>query len=105
LYDLLTGLRMTYAEALPPIYVTENGCSSDEGTADRFRIDYLDARLRQAHRALTDGVDLRGFFVWSLLDNFEWSQGYAQRFGLVTVDFDTQQRRPNDSFRWLRATK
>ncbi|NMO51623.1 beta-glucosidase [Actinoplanes sp. TBRC 11911] len=102
LYDLLTGLKRTYAEALPPIYITENGCSSDEGTADKSRIDYLDAHLRAAHRALTDGVDLRGFFVWSLLDNFEWSDGYRQRFGLVGVDFATQVRTRNDSFRWLR---
>jgi beta-glucosidase len=102
LYDLLTGLKRTYGEALPPIYVTENGCSSNEGTADRSRIDYLDAHLRQAHRALSDGVDLRGFFVWSLLDNFEWSEGFSQRFGLVGVDFETQVRQRNDSFHWLR---
>jgi beta-glucosidase len=102
LYDLLVGLRTTYGEALPPIYVTENGCSTDDGTADKFRIDYLDAHVRAAHRAMADGVDLRGFFVWSLTDNFEWSEGFSQRFGLVSVDFDTQVRTPNDSYHWLR---
>nr|WP_296075791.1 GH1 family beta-glucosidase [uncultured Actinoplanes sp.] len=102
LYDLLIGLRTTYGEALPPLYVTENGCSTGDGTADTFRIGYLEAHLRAAHRAIADGVDLRGFFIWSLLDNFEWSEGFSQRFGLVTVDFDTQVRTPNDSYHWLR---
>ncbi|MET3424136.1 beta-glucosidase [Actinoplanes tereljensis] len=101
LHELLTGLKTTYGDALPPIYITENGCSTDDGTADQFRIDYLDGHLGAVKRALADGVDVRGYFVWSLLDNFEWAEGYSQRFGLVRVDFDTQERTPKDSYRWL----
>ena len=59
--------------------------------------------VRAARRAIDDGVDLRGFFVWSLLDNFEWAYGYSQRFGLVYVDYATQQRIPKESARWYAA--
>jgi beta-glucosidase len=103
LYDLLAGLRTTYGTALPPIYVTENGCSTADVLDDEFRISYLDQHLRAVHRALADGIDVRGYFVWSLLDNFEWAQGYSQRFGLVRVDFATQERTPRSSYRWLRS--
>jgi len=103
LYDLLTGLRDTYGEALPPIHITENGCSHADVLDDAFRVDYLDGHLRAVHRAIADGVDVRGYFVWSLLDNFEWAEGYSQRFGLVRVDFKTQQRTPRQSYRWLQA--
>jgi beta-glucosidase len=102
LHDLLTGLRATYGDRLPPVYVTENGCSTEDVLDDRFRIDYLDGHLRAVHRAIADGVDVRGYFVWSLLDNFEWAEGYSQRFGLVRVDFGTQERTPRSSYRWLR---
>jgi beta-glucosidase len=109
LRDLLTGLHDRYAAALPPIYITESGCSTvDEVSADgrihdTARIDYLDGHLRALHRAIGEGVDVRGYFVWSLLDNFEWAEGYHQRFGLVRVDYETQRRTPKDSFSWLRA--
>jgi beta-glucosidase len=103
LHDLLTGLRDTYGAALPPIYVTENGCSAEDEVRDDFRIGYLDGHLRAVHRAIADGVDVRGYFVWSLLDNFEWAEGYSQRFGLVRVDFPTQRRTPRASFAWLRS--
>jgi beta-glucosidase len=103
LYDLLTGLRDTYGDRLPPVYITENGCSTDDVLDDRFRVDYLDGHLRAVHRAITDGVDVRGYFVWSLLDNFEWAEGYSQRFGLVRVDFETQERTPRSSYRWLQS--
>jgi beta-glucosidase len=103
LYDLLTGLRDTYGDRLPPVYITENGCSTDDVLDDRFRVDYLDGHLRAVHRAMADGVDVRGYFVWSLLDNFEWAEGYSQRFGLVRVDFETQERMPRSSYRWLRG--
>jgi beta-glucosidase len=103
LHDLLTGLRDTYGDRLPPVYITENGCSTEDVLDDRFRIDYLDGHLRAVHAAITDGVDVRGYFVWSLLDNFEWAEGYSQRFGLVRVDFGTQERTPRSSYRWLRG--
>ncbi|SNY54410.1 GH1 family beta-glucosidase [Paractinoplanes atraurantiacus] len=103
LTELLTGLRQTYGDALPPIYITENGCSTEEGVADTFRIDYLKSHLDAVRAAIEAGVDVRGYFVWSLLDNFEWAEGYSQRFGLVHVDFDTQERTPRDSYRWLQA--
>jgi beta-glucosidase len=103
LHELLTGLRTTYGADLPPIYITENGCSAPDGTGDQFRIDYLDSHLGAVRRAIADGVDVRGYYVWSLLDNFEWAEGYSQRFGLVRVDFDTQERTPKDSYHWLAA--
>jgi beta-glucosidase len=102
LYELLTSFRDKYGPALPPIYLTENGCSAEDRPDDTFRIEYLDAHLRSLNRAAEDGVDVRGYFVWSLLDNFEWAEGYSQRFGLVRVDFETLERTPRDSFRWLR---
>ncbi|MFN8192300.1 MAG: family 1 glycosylhydrolase, partial [Nocardioidaceae bacterium] len=67
---------------------------------DQPRIDYLDAHLRAVADAIRIGVDIRGYYVWSLLDNFEWAEGYTQRFGLVHVDFETQQRTPKRSFDW-----
>ncbi|WP_438871073.1 GH1 family beta-glucosidase [Paractinoplanes durhamensis] len=103
LHELLTGLKTTYGDALPPIYITENGCSTDDLIEDQFRIDYLDGHLGAVKRAIAAGVDVRGYFVWSLLDNFEWAEGYSQRFGLVRVDFDTQERTPKASYHWLAA--
>jgi beta-glucosidase len=100
LHELLTGLNGAYR--LPPVYITENGCSTEDVLDDRFRIDYLDGHLGAVRRAIADGVDVRGYFVWSLLDNFEWAEGYSQRFGLVRVDFETLTRTPRASFRWLR---
>ena len=64
------------------------------------RIEYLDGHLRACHDAISRGVDLRGYFVWSLLDNFEWAEGYAKRFGIVHVDYKTQARVAKDSARW-----
>ena len=103
LYDLLTGLRATYGTNLPPIYITENGCSTADVLDDQFRIDYLDGHLAAVGRAIAGGVDVRGYFVWSLIDNFEWAEGYGQRFGLVRIDFTTLSRTPRDSYRWLQA--
>ena len=103
LRDLLVGLRETYGAALPPIYITENGCSTDDRTGDAFRVDYLDEHLGALRQAIEAGVDVRGYYVWSLMDNFEWAEGYNQRFGLVHVDFETQERTPRDSYRWLQA--
>ncbi|MEV5296551.1 GH1 family beta-glucosidase [Amycolatopsis methanolica] len=101
LHELLVGLRDRYGERLPPVYLTENGASFD-GVHDQERIDFLDAHLRSVAAAITAGVEVRGYFVWSLLDNFEWSKGYAPRFGLVHVDYETQRRTPKDSFHWYR---
>jgi beta-glucosidase len=91
----------------PPLYVHEAGAAYDDGPVadgevhDVRRVDWLDAHLRAALDASAEGVDLRGFFVWSLLDNFEWAEGYAHRFGIVHVDFDTLERTPKDSARWF----
>ena len=91
---------------LPPIYITENGAafpdvvSSDGKIHDERRLDYLRQHFTQVRLAMQDGVDVRGFFVWSLLDNFEWGHGYARRFGLIHVDFDKQKRTIKDSGEW-----
>ncbi len=106
--ELLLGLRDRYGAALPPLVITENGCSYAVGpdetgrVRDDRRIAYLDSYLRAALAAKEAGVDLRGYYCWSLLDNFEWGEGYSQRFGLVHVDFDTLVRTPKDSFAWYR---
>ena len=108
LTELLTQFAGRYGDALPPVYITENGCSAvDEPTADgtlddQPRIRYLDGHLRALADAITAGVDVRGYLAWSLMDNFEWSEGYDQRFGLVHVDFATQVRTPRASFSWYR---
>jgi beta-glucosidase len=103
LTELLVGLKARYGEALPPVWITENGCSEPAGVDDRARIDYLAGHLEAVARARAQGVDVRGYFTWSLLDNFEWAEGYHQRFGLVEVDFATQARTPRASFEWYRA--
>jgi beta-glucosidase len=99
LTELLTTFQNRYGDRLPPVVITENGCSY-EGIDDQARITYLDGHIRALHRALEAGVDVRGYFVWSLLDNFEWAEGYARRFGLVHVDFETQERTPKSSYGW-----
>ncbi|MFE2534392.1 GH1 family beta-glucosidase [Streptomyces sp. NPDC059371] len=101
LTELLTGFRERYGDRLPPVVITENGCSYD-GIDDQERITFLDGHVRALHRALEQGVDVRGYFVWSLMDNFEWAEGYARRFGLVHVDYDTLERTPKASYGWLR---
>ncbi|MFD5098079.1 GH1 family beta-glucosidase [Streptomyces albidochromogenes] len=101
LTELLTSFRERYGDRLPPVVVTENGCSYD-GLDDQERIAFLDGHLRALHRALEAGVDVRGYFVWSLMDNFEWAEGYTQRFGLVHIDYETLARTPKASFHWLR---
>jgi beta-glucosidase len=107
LYDILTRLDREYQP--PPLYLTENGAAfpdtvaADGGVHDQSRIDYLDGHFREAHRAISDGVRLRGYFVWSLLDNFEWAWGYDRRFGLVYVDYGTQRRLVKDSGLWYAA--
>ncbi|MFI8461375.1 GH1 family beta-glucosidase [Kitasatospora sp. NPDC085464] len=103
LRHLLVHLRDTYGAALPPLTITENGCSVDEtATPDHPRIDYLATHLDALAQAAAEGVDVRGYYTWSLLDNFEWAEGYHQRFGLVHVDFATQRRTPKASYAWYR---
>jgi len=108
LSEALLLLRDRYGGGLPPVYITENGCSGDDRVgaggvvADEARISYLDGHIRAVHEAIQAGVDVRGYFVWSLMDNFEWTEGFHQRFGLVHVDFTTQRRTPKDSFGWYR---
>jgi beta-glucosidase len=108
LTELLTTLAARYGDRLPPVYITENGCSfADEPDAagyveDADRISYLDGHIRAVADAMAGGVDVRGYLVWSLLDNFEWAEGYHQRFGLVHVDYQTLRRMPKASFGWYR---
>ena len=91
-----------------PIYITECGCAQDDQLTsekqihDSGRISYLQRHLAQCRRALRDGINLRGFFVWSLIDNFEWSHGYTKRFGLVYCDYQNQARYPKDSYYFYR---
>ncbi len=106
LRDLLVSVSQEYT--LPPMYVTENGMASDDqvqadGTVpDTDRISYLDAHLRAARQAIEEGADLRGYFAWSLLDNFEWALGLERRFGLVHVDYETLARTPKASAHWFK---
>ncbi len=103
-YKLLNRLHFDYS--VPKLYVTENGASYNIGpdaggrVPDAPRLDYLRRHLAAAHHAIANGVPLAGYFVWSLMDNFEWAEGYTQRFGIVWVDYDTQQRLPKDSALW-----
>jgi beta-glucosidase len=103
---LLLRLKNDYPN-LPPVYITENGCAYDDpvvadGCHDPRRIEYLDLHLRAVKDAIDEGVDVRGYFQWSLMDNFEWALGYDKRFGLIHVDFETLDRTPRDSFHWYR---
>ena len=89
-----------------PLYITENGAAYPDGADaahDPARVSFLRRHLAVAHQALERGVPLRGYFVWSLLDNFEWAQGYGPRFGVVHVDYGTQERRVRDSGRFMGA--
>ncbi|HET7677229.1 MAG TPA: GH1 family beta-glucosidase [Candidatus Limnocylindrales bacterium] len=104
LTELLTGLRDAYGPL--PLYVTENGAAFEDRVAadgsvhDAERVSYLQRHLDAAAEAIAAGVDLRGYFVWSLLDNFEWAMGYGPRFGITYVDYATQRRIPKQSARW-----
>ena len=101
LTELLRSFRERYGASLPPLVITENGCSYD-GLDDTERIAFLDGHLRALHDAMDAGADVRGYFVWSLMDNFEWAEGYARRFGLVHIDYATLARTPKASYHWLR---
>ncbi len=106
LYRLLNRLYFEYQPG--KLYITENGASYSDGPdgdrriRDQRRLSYLREHFMAAHRAIECGVPLAGYFVWSLIDNFEWNRGYAQRFGIVWVDYQTQRRIPKDSALWYK---
>lgn len=104
---LLTGFTRRYGDALPPLIISENGASFPEPEAagrvdDADRVAYLDGHLRAVATAMADGANVEEYTVWSLLDNFEWADGYTQRFGLTHVDFATGERTPKASYDWYR---
>jgi beta-glucosidase len=107
LFQILTRVALEYM--VPKIFITENGASYSEGpdatgrVADMRRRRFVQDHLASAHRALAAGVPLAGYFVWSLLDNFEWERGYTQRFGITWVDYATQKRVPKDCALWYRS--
>jgi beta-glucosidase len=101
LHDTLTGLATRYP-GLPPVFITENGYGDAGELDDTGRVAYLRDHLAATAAAIGAGVDVRGYFCWSLLDNFEWARGYAARFGLVHVDYATQVRTPKASYHWYR---
>jgi len=107
LEELLVSLSQQFPDQ--KLMVTENGAAfadvvveseSGKRVPDAERVDYLNRHFTAAHRAIARGVDLQGYFVWSLMDNFEWGYGYTKRFGIVRVDYETQERIPKDSARW-----
>jgi beta-glucosidase len=107
LTKLLTRIGRDYPDV--PLLITENGAAYPDGPGpdgrltDTLRVSCLDGQhLRACHDAINDGVDLQGYFVWSLMDNFEWAEGYRKRFGIVHVDYVSQRRTPKDSARWYR---
>ena len=110
---LYWGVRLitdAFGKSELPIYISENGCAADDQVTksgeifDLSRVLYLRSYLRSAARAVAEGYPLIGYFLWSLLDNFEWSCGYTRRFGITYVDYKTQQRIPKQSFRWYQQT-
>ncbi len=106
LHAMLTRVAEDYEPAA--IYITENGAAfgdvrtHDGRVRDLERTAYLESHIDAVGRALADGAPVKGYFVWSLLDNFEWAMGYSKRFGLVYVDYPTLERVPKDSFFWYR---
>jgi beta-glucosidase len=104
LLDLLVRLQRDYAP--PKLYVTENGASYAQGpdargrVPDHKRVQFVRDHLLMARRSIDAGVPLAGYFLWSLLDNFEWERGYTQRFGITWVDYETQRRIPKDCALW-----
>jgi beta-glucosidase len=107
LRELLVRVDRDYTRGLP-IYVTENGMANDDriengAVYDPQRIDFLDRHFAAVRQAIAAGVPVRGYFVWSLLDNYEWALGYSKRFGMVHVDYATQKRTPKASFHRLAA--
>ena len=106
IYQMIKRIDADYGH--PPIYVTENGCSygsapgADGRVHDDKRIEFYHGYVGQVARALDEGCDVRGYYAWTLLDNFEWAMGFSQRFGLTYTDFETQKRTIKDSGYWFR---
>ena len=106
LYEQLIDLKENYDN--PKIFVTENGAAFTDRVSqgrvhDEDRVDFLRKHLTQLYRAREDGVNVEGYFVWSLLDNFEWAEGYEKRFGIIYVDYETHERRPKASYYWYQS--
>jgi beta-glucosidase len=103
MYDIVHRISTDYKL---PIEITENGCSYGDSPdaagriADERRIHYYREHLRELAHAIHDGADVRGYHAWSIVDNFEWAEGFTQRFGLVYIDFRTQRRYMKDSAKW-----
>lgn len=101
---LYWGPKFLYERYHKPIVITENGMANpdvvclDGKVHDGNRIDYIARYVAEMKRAAKEGVDISGYFYWSLMDNFEWYWGYTRRFGLIHVDYQTQKRTPKDSF-------
>ena len=97
LTDLLVRVSNDYTKV--PIYITENGMAEVDGDDDPRRVRYYEDHLKAVLAARAAGADVRGYFAWSLMDNFEWAEGYSKRFGIVGVDYETQERKPRSSYR------
>lgn len=107
LYKVLMRIKNNYNN--PPVYITENGaCYNDEPENGRVkddgRINYLQQHLTALRRAISSDVDVKGYITWSLMDNFEWAEGYTMRFGIVHVNYRTLERTKKDSFYWYKQT-
>lgn len=104
IYEVCSYMKDTYGDV--PLFITENGAAFQDSVdaqgrvADSQRIEYLQQYIGQVHRAIQDGVNLQGYYCWSLMDNFEWAHGYGKRFGLIYIDYETLKRYPKDSFYW-----
>ena len=87
----------------PDVYVTENGVACEQSIHDSKRVDYFEGYIKGFGEAMMEGVNLKGYFAWSLFDNFEWQYGLSKRFGIVYVNYDTLERTPKDSAEWYRT--
>jgi Beta-glucosidase/6-phospho-beta-glucosidase/beta-galactosidase len=107
--SLYWGPKFLYERYKLPILITENGLSCTDTVGldgeihDADRCDFYHRYLRELKRAAAAGVDVMGYFAWSLMDNFEWAKGYTERFGLIHVDYETQKRTPKDSAYWMKT--
>ena len=108
---LYWGPKYLYERYKLPIYITENGAAYNDVVSiedkkyvrDEKRVEFLDKYLRQLDRACNEGIDVRGYFLWSFMDNFEWASGYSKRFGIVYIDYETLERIPKDSAYWYKT--